>query len=215
MAITETEALQILPLLTMRAELRIPDDSHDDLVTGQIVAAMNFISELTGRGYSDLGNPALRSAAILLVRQLYNGYNEIKPNAAFYALIDPYRNLAGKFAASPRVIVDPTTSDHARFFGWSDDRLIEAADFSGAATSDSNVGILPARSTNGYLWFGVPVAAGYPASLHINSGPINQLAVFVQQAGTVDDSNGQPHFVGVSFDIQSFVLADEQIELGY
>ena len=29
MAITETEALQILPLLTMRAELRIPDDSHD------------------------------------------------------------------------------------------------------------------------------------------------------------------------------------------
>ena len=213
--ITEAESLQILPLATMRAELRIPDDSHDDLVTGQIVAAFNFISELTGRGYSDLGNPALRSAAVLMVRTLYNGGAEIKPSAAVYALVDPFRNIAGVFKASPRVITDPLTSDHARFFGWSDDRLIEAADFSGAATSDSNVGILPARSTNGYLWFGVPVAAGYPASLHINSGPINQLAVFVQQAGTVDDSNGQPHFVGVSFDIQSFVLADEQIELGY
>ena len=113
------------------------------------------------------------------------------------------------------MIVDPLTSDHARFFGWSDDRLIEAADFSGAATSDSNVGTLPARATNGFIWFAVPVAAGYPTSLHINSGPINQLAVFVQQSGTVDDANGNPHIVGVSFDIQSFVLADEQIELGY
>ena len=213
--ILETEALVLLPILTMRAELRIPDDSHDDLISGQITAAWNFISDMTGRGYADLGNPALRSAAVLLVRQLYNGYREIRPTEAFFALIDPFRNIAGVFKASPRVIVDPTTSDHARFFGWSDDRLIEAADFSGAATSDSNVGILPGRSTNGYIWFAVPVAAGYPASLHINSGPLNQLSVFVEQVGTVDDSNGQPHFVGVSFDIQSFVLADEQIELGY
>ena len=181
--ILETEALVLLPILTMRAELRIPDDSHDDLITGQIVAAWNYISEMTGRGYSDLGNPALRSAAILLVRQLYNGYNEIKPNAAFYALIDPYRNLAGKFAASPRVIVDPTTSDHVRYFGWSDKRVIETTEFAFASSSSSNDGTLPQRSTNGYIWFAVPVAAGYPASLHINGGPLNQLSVFVQQGG--------------------------------
>ena len=160
-------------------------------------------------------NAALRSGAILLVRELYGGYREIKPNAAFYAIVDPFRNLAGVFEASPRVIVDPTTSDHSRYFGWSDKRLIETAEFAHAATSSSNAGTLPARVHNGYLWFAVPVAAGYPASLHINSGPLDQLGVFVQQTGTVDDSNGNPHFVGVSFDIQSFVLGGEEIELGY
>ena len=83
--ITEAESLLLLPLATIKAELRIPaftipadptaaaaataaETAHNDLVTGQVVAAWNFISELTGRGYSDLGNPALRSAAVLLVR---------------------------------------------------------------------------------------------------------------------------------------------------
>ena len=213
--ILETEALVLLPILTMRAELRIPDDSHDDLITGQIVAAWNFISEMTGRGYADLGNPALRSAAVLLVRQLYDGDKVIKPSAAFYAIVDPFRNIAGVFASSPRVIVDPTTSDHVRYVGWSDDRLIETADFGAASSFDSNEGLLPARGTNGFIWFGVPVAAGYPSSLHINGGPLDQLAVFVQQSGTVDDENSQPHIVGVSFDIQTFHLAGQKVELGY
>ena len=213
--ILETEALVLLPILTMRAELRIPDDSHDDLISGQVTAAWNVISEMTGRGYSDLGNPALRSAAVLLVRQLYDGDKVIKPSAAFYAIVDPFRNIAGVFASSPRVITDPLTSDHGRFFGWSDDRLIEEVDFSGAATSDSNVGTLPQRATNGFIWFAVPAAAGYPTSLFINSGPLNQISVFVQQTGTVDDENGQPHFVGVSFDLQSSVLSEQAIEVGY
>ena len=213
--ILEAEALVLLPLNITRRELRIPDDSHDDILTGQIVAAWNFVSELTGRGYSDLGNPALRSAAILVVRQLYNGYNEIKPNAAFFAIVDPFRNIAGVFESSPRVIVDPTTSDHVRYFGWSDKRLIDTPEFAHASMSDSNAGTLPVRTHNGYIWFAVPVAAGYPASLHINGGPLNQIAVFVQQAGTVDDENGNPHFVGVSFDIQSAALSEQAIEVGY
>ena len=115
--ISEAESLQILSLERMKSELRIPDDSHDDLVTGQIVAAWNFVSELTGRGAPDLDNPALRSAAILLVRQLYNGYREIRPTEAFYAMVDPFRNIAGVFESSPRIIVDPTTGDHTRYFG--------------------------------------------------------------------------------------------------
>ena len=215
MAITETEALTLLPLATMKSELRIPDDSHDDLVTGQIVAAWNFISELTGRGSADLDNAALRSGAILLVRELYGGYREIKPNAAFYALIDPFRNLAGVFPSSPLVIVNPVTSDHTRYFGWSDKRLIETAEFSFASTSESNEGTLPQRGTDGYIWFAVPEAAGYPATLHLNEGPLDQLGVFVRQAGTVDDANGDPHIVGVSFDIQGFALSNEEIEIGY
>ena len=243
MAITETEALTLLPLATMKAELRIPDapivgpppadpaaaaaaalaaaqaeanaTAHDDLLSGQITAAWNFISEATGRGAGDLDNPALRSGAILLCRELYGGYREIKPNAAFYALIDPYRNLAGVFPSSPLVIVNPVTSDHTRYFGWSDKRVIETTEFAGASTASSNEGLLPQRATDGYIWFAVPEAAGYPATLHLNNGPIDQLSVFVRQAGTVDDANGDPHIVGVSFDIQSAGLSNEEIEIGY
>ena len=81
--------------------------------------------------------------------------------------------------------------------------------------SSSNVGTLPQRATNGYIWFAVPEAAGYPASLHVDNGPIDQIAVYVEQAGTVDDLNGQPHLAGVSFDIQGSVLSGQEIELGY
>ena len=69
---------------TAAAAATAAEAAHDDLVTGQITGAWNFISEATGRGYSDLGSPALRSAAVLLVRELYGGYREIKPSAAFY-----------------------------------------------------------------------------------------------------------------------------------
>ncbi len=34
---------------------------------------------------------ALRQAIVLCVRQLYDGYGEIRPTAAFYALIQPWR----------------------------------------------------------------------------------------------------------------------------
>ena len=43
--------------------------------------------------------------------------------------------------------------------------MIETADFAGAATSTTNEGTLPTRISDGYIWFGVPVAAGYPAEL--------------------------------------------------
>ena len=167
--------------------------------------------------------PALRSAVVLCVRQLYDGYREIRPTEAFYALIDPWRDhgsltLVGfepTGIAVPEVPIDPVISDHTRYFGWSDDRVIETVDFGAAASSMSNTGILPTRATNGYLWFGVPESAGYPSSLHIDNGSIDQLPVFVRQAGTVDDTAGNPHIVGVSFDIQTLLLAGQEIELGY
>ena len=36
--------------------------------------------------------PALRSAVVLCVRQFYDGYREIRPTEAFYALMRPYRS---------------------------------------------------------------------------------------------------------------------------
>ena len=210
--ITESEALQIVSLARMRSELRIPDDSHDILLTEQIHSALAYIAEVTARGAGDLDHPALKAAGVILIRQLYDGDKAIKPSAAFFALLAPFRSYrAGKSTAR----LDPAAGDHTRYFGWSDDRLIETVDFGSAATSDSNEGLLPARATNGYIWFAVPEAAGYPSSLHIDNGPVDQLGVFVRQAGTVDDANGNAHIVGVSFDIQGAALSLEEIELGY
>ena len=36
--------------------------------------------------------PALRSAVVLCVRQLYDGYRDIRPTQAFYALMRPWRS---------------------------------------------------------------------------------------------------------------------------
>ena len=210
--ITESEALQILSLERLRSELRIPDDSHDALLGQQIHSALAYISELTGRGSLDLDHPALKAAGVLLCRQLYDGAREIRPTAAFWSLLGPFRSYRpGKTTAR----LAPVVGDHTRYFGWSDDRVIATADFAAAVTSSANVGTLPQRSTNGYIWFAVPEAAGYPSSLHLNEGPLDQLGVFVRQAGTVDDANGDPHIVGVSFDIQGLQLSGQEVELGY
>ena len=98
--------------------------------------------------------------------------------------------------AVPEVPIDPVISDHSRYFGWSDDRVIETVDFGAAATSNSNVGTLPPRATNGYLWIGVPESAGYPRGMRLAGGSLVQ--GIPQLAGTVDDTNGAPHLVGVT-----------------
>ena len=297
-----TNALEVVSLATIRSELRIPDNSHDALLLGQINSAVSFVSEplraplldraegfrcsrpadsypivipsanvrsissikywtATGNlrlepdgsiDVSTLGRlqesdggfviyppaagwpevladslieitvirgmntpAALQAAVVLCVRQLYNGYRDIRPTEAFWALIDPFRSYAFQTDGFTPRTVAPVVGDHTRYFGWSDDRVIATADFGAAGMSSSNVGTLPQRATNGYIWFAVPETAGYPSSLHIDNGPIDQIAVYVQQAGTVDDLNGQPHLVGVSFDIQGSVLSGQEIELGY
>ena len=177
------------------------------------VEAIALASGLEGINFWKRGAPAITTEAGGSIDILSAG--EIKPSAAFWALIDPFRNLAGVFPANPLVIVNPVTSDHTRYFGWSDKRLIETAEFSFASTSESNEGLLPQRATDGYIWFAVPEAAGYPGSLHIDNGPLDQIGVFVRQAGTVDDLNGDPHIVGVSFDMQTAALSGDEIELGY
>ena len=40
--------------------------------------------------------PALRSAVMLCVRQLYDGYREIRPREAFWAMLEPWRSVAGR-----------------------------------------------------------------------------------------------------------------------
>ena len=107
-----------------------------------------------------------------------------------------------------------TPGTHTRYFGWSDDQVIAPADFAAAATSSTNMGNLPARSANGYIWFAVPETEGYPTSIMVSGFP-QDIVNYPQQAGTVDDSNGEPHLVGVSSRIQFSGLAGEAIEVVY
>ena len=99
MAITAAESLQILSLADMKTELRIADEikEHDELITGQILSALNFVSAATDRTEAgELDKPALRSAAILLCRVLYNGEREIRKNAAMYHLMGPFKSFVAE-----------------------------------------------------------------------------------------------------------------------
>ena len=122
------------------------------------VLANSLIELVVVRG---MNTPAaLQAAVVLCVRQLYNGYREIRATEAFYALIDPFRSYAFQTDGFTPRTVSPVVGDHTRYFGWSDDRVITTADFAAASMSSSNVGTLPQRATDGYILFGVPVAAG-------------------------------------------------------
>ena len=92
-----TAATDIVSLDEIKRELRIgaTDNSQHDLLTAQIEAAVSFISREISRplleGEVDDVPKALKQAVVLCVRQFYDGYAEIRPTAAFYALIAPWR----------------------------------------------------------------------------------------------------------------------------
>ena len=90
--ITQAQALLIVPLATMKDELRIPPDilEHDALLAGQITDATNFIATATGVALADL--PALRPAITSACRELYDGYRELKEDSAVYGWLAPFRS---------------------------------------------------------------------------------------------------------------------------
>ena len=79
-------------LASMKDELRIPpgETSHDDLLTGQIHDAANFVQQATGRTLADLG--VMRPAIVSTVRDAYNGTREIGPEAAANTFLSVYRS---------------------------------------------------------------------------------------------------------------------------
>ena len=90
--ISENEALVVVPLSIMKLELRIPatEVDHDDLLKSQIVSAVSHASRRTG-ATGDALLP-LRSAAVAIVRQLYDGLHEVTPNAAHNAWMRPFES---------------------------------------------------------------------------------------------------------------------------
>ena len=108
----------------------------------------------------------------------------------------------------------PVVGSHTRYFGWSGDTSISAADLSGAAESTDNTGTLPARTGNGYIFFAVPSVNGYPSQLLLGNTALFGTP-FTQQSGTIDDDEGEAHLVGVTALQQADTLADQAVELRY
>ena len=93
-----------------------------------------------------------------------------------------------------------------RYVGWSDDTdpLVTAdldasmAEVNGVA---SNTVTIPTRSTNGYLFYALPEAAGAPSMIIVSNMFLPP--TFTQQAGTVQDSEGNTYNVFVSDNLLS------------
>lgn len=94
MSLTQTEALSIVSLETMKTELRIPlsETSHDALLSEQITNAANYVAASTGLELADLA--PLRPAIVAAVRSQYDGAREITQKSAIHAWAAPFRSLA-------------------------------------------------------------------------------------------------------------------------
>ena len=92
-----------------------------------------------------------------------------------------------------------------RFLGWSDDQTIETADLDESMAEvdaeRSNSIVIPDRSANGYLWYAVPAAATGPTMIMITDNFI--APDFVEQAGTVQDADGNEYRVAVTHNLLS------------
>ena len=93
MVVTPADALAVLPLAAMKVELRIEDSetSHDGLITGQIVGAISHLHRTTSIEPADMP-PALRAAAVAIVRAKYDGLHALPENPSFAAWLDPFRS---------------------------------------------------------------------------------------------------------------------------
>ena len=94
--LTESEALMIVSLDHVKLSLRIPPDimDHDDLLKSQIVSAISHLQRTTGIEPADMP-PALRAAAVDLVRLQYDGAGKVEDNPTFDALMAPWQSFKG------------------------------------------------------------------------------------------------------------------------
>ena len=91
------------------------------------------------------------------------------------------------------------------YFGWNTIGIIMPADFAAATASDDGTGNLPAELGNRRIWFGVPHETAV-TGVFVGGGQDNQLQHYVQQIGTVNDADGDPHDVYVTQDDQVGLL---------
>ena len=112
----------------------------------------------------------------------------------------------------------PTPTDLV-YFGWKATNAIDTADLDNTlarVNSDSDFeNEWPANGVNAYMFVAVRQADGEPTELYRDANPINQIAAFNRQAGTIDDAGGNAHIVIVSRN-QFIVSADARpVRIGF
>ena len=116
------------------------------------------------------------------------------------------------------VLEGGSSGNHTRYFGWDANTIVSTADFTGAETSTTDEGVLPARTQqegNAYIFFAVPEGQGVPTEVYLSTNPTNQISLFTRQAGLVNDSNGDPHIVVRSNFLQTYQYGGEAITIGH
>ena len=95
-------ATDLLSLSRAKAELEIPagETGHDTVLTTHITSAVDWIAVQTGFDYRAVDFDAttfpagLVQAAALMVRQLYDGFPELRARSTISAMIRPYISYA-------------------------------------------------------------------------------------------------------------------------
>ena len=151
-------------------------------------------------------NEGILAGCVIVLRQLYDGIQDIRPSATFRALLAPYEKIsywADSFAEtlaetyfdlSPSTPSTPTTVP--RYIGWSADRVIAVTDFATAGESTTDELTIPSGGP-GYIWFARRHDQGYPTSLTIAGTSTNQINSFDRQGADVA-FNGEQYIIGVS-----------------
>ena len=94
------------------------------------------------------------------------------------------RSVGGRMTLR-QVIQEPPVVERDYYFGWSDTRVVTAAEFPAADDSNNGRGVIPNRNTDGYLWVAGEDALGDLSAIYIGQGGRNQIAHFDRQAGIV------------------------------
>ena len=174
-----------------------PDDGWPEILSGSLMLADVVVG-------IDPTPPGLRQAVILAVRQLYEGHDEIRPNHAMYALMNPFRRYTlapdeavGVFSN----VVPPTQTEtpltpsvppvtpgqNTHYVAISTDNVFTSAEFTGALTGGSSVSRrlrIPAYSgSSRYIGFAVPDSE--PDIVAIETGGFDVTNAFERVTGTI------------------------------
>ena len=113
----------------------------------------------------------------------------------------------------------PPAATDLVYFGWKPTNVIDTADLDNTlarVNSDSDFeNEWPANDVNAYMFVAVRQADGKPTELYRGGNPVNQIALFDRQAGTIDDAGGNAHIIIVSQN-QFVVSADARpVQVGF
>ena len=98
------------------------------------------------------------------------------------------------------------------FFGWSDDRVIDASDFP-TAESESNGRFTVPAGGPGYWWFAVRVSDGYPDGFTLGESGPDQLQTAFEQLSGVVTYLGTDYHIGMGLRELSSALAGREVRL--